>query len=308
MKAVSVFLMVSILSVAHLKAQDYEFRVLANKGENMVKKEHRNIDWEPIKTGTKLRKGSVIRIEKDAYIGLVHHTGRTYEIVEPGNYTVDRLSTALQTSHNGISAKYANYVLSKFSDNTADVQGNFKKYQSATGAVKRALGNVATLNVLIPTTSEIYNSEILIRWNEIAVDDPVYIINFKNKYSEPITSIETKESAYILNMDDHKFVHEELVIVDIQLKGDGRIRSGEYGVKRLTGEKELSVRKGLRELKGDITKRNAMSELLLASFYEDNHLLADALTHYESAITMAPQVDEFKMIYEQFIKRTGLGR
>ena len=63
--------------------QDYAFKVLANKGTNEVKTGN---TWLPIKTGASLKVGDELRISENAYIGMVHATGKPFEIKKAGSF------------------------------------------------------------------------------------------------------------------------------------------------------------------------------------------------------------------------------
>ena len=47
--------------------------------------------------------------------------------------------------------------------------------------------------------------------------------------------------------------------------------------------------------------QSAMGYLLKATFFEENELLLDAITAYEKAIDLEPEVAEFKVLYSRFI-------
>src|SRR5690348_6017056 len=70
-------------------AQDYAFKVLANKGTNEVKT---GDAWQPIKTGATLQSGDELKLSENAYIGLVHKTGKPMELKKPGSYKVADLA------------------------------------------------------------------------------------------------------------------------------------------------------------------------------------------------------------------------
>jgi len=57
--------------------QDYAFKVLANKGSNEVKS---GDGWLAVKTGTSLKTGDELKISENAYLGLVHSSGKPIEI------------------------------------------------------------------------------------------------------------------------------------------------------------------------------------------------------------------------------------
>ena len=57
---------------------------------------------------------------------------------------------------------------------------------------------------------------------------------------------------------------------------------------------------------GEMTEETALNKFILAGFYEDNELLIDAISAYEAAIKMAPDVDTYKDAYEEFLLRNKL--
>jgi hypothetical protein len=48
--------------------------------------------------------------------------------------------------------------------------------------------------------------------------------------------------------------------------------------------------------------------LVYASFFEENGLLLDAMTKYEEAIKMSPEVDDFKELYNGFLIKNNLAK
>ncbi len=76
----------------------------------------------------------------------------------------------------------------------------------------------------------------------------------------------------------------------------------------MTDEEAELIEEELEELKLELSGQEAILDMLiLASFYEQNNLLADALTTYERVTELAPDVEAFKTAYDQFVFRNGLG-
>src|SRR6185503_19175493 len=67
---------------ANAQAQDYAFKVLANKGANEYKS---GDSWQSIKTGASLKAGDELKVSENSYIGLVHATGKPLELKQAGN-------------------------------------------------------------------------------------------------------------------------------------------------------------------------------------------------------------------------------
>ena len=75
----------ALLFVGHVAfGQGYTFKVLANKGENKVKS---GADWKALKTGASLVDTDELEVSDNAYLGLVHSSGKTLELKSAGNMT-----------------------------------------------------------------------------------------------------------------------------------------------------------------------------------------------------------------------------
>ena len=59
-------------------------------------------------------------------------------------------------------------------------------------------------------------------------------------------------------------------------------------------------------MKVELFEETAISKLILASFYEENGLILDALINYEAALKIEPQVEAYKIAYGKFLKRNKL--
>ncbi|MEM7549063.1 MAG: hypothetical protein AAF363_05285 [Bacteroidota bacterium] len=278
-------------------AQNYVFKVLANRGESQVKTDG---SWKPVKTGSTLNNGDELKVTEDAYIGLVHKTGKTYELKNAGLVDINELASNLNSSSSSVASKYADFVLNKM---TASNGGNL----TATGAVTRAVDGQTPLKVFTPSTVEVLNPEAKISWSNVE-DNATYVVTLKNMFDEVIMEEETQKTAIDLNFETPGLKDERLVIMNVSLKGSEDIKSGDIGIQRLAGEDAKPVMDELEGLKAETTDGTAMSYLVLASFYENNNLLVDALTSYEKAIEISPDVEDFVIMRNNFIERNNLNK
>src|SRR5688572_17001615 len=109
MKIFSVItLFLAIVAVQYADAQTYSFKVLVNKGKNEVKS---GGTWQPIKTGSTLKQGEELRVADNAYLGLVHVTGKPLEVKQAGNYKVDDLAAKIGGGTSVLN-KYTDFILS----------------------------------------------------------------------------------------------------------------------------------------------------------------------------------------------------
>ncbi|MDH5398690.1 MAG: hypothetical protein OEX02_11105 [Cyclobacteriaceae bacterium] len=296
MKNLKTILTITLLGVGFIAfGQSYTFKVMANKGTNQVKS---GTDWQPLKTGTSLKSTDELKISENAYLGLIHSGGKTLEWRDAGTFKVSDLAAKVG-SGTSVTAKYADFLASKMS-----AEGK-KNRLSATGAVHRALSDAA-INVNIPNSGQVYAETAIIRWDPIEGDNIVYKVTVTDMFEEPLVSEETTDTFFELNLSDGKMEGQNVVLLMVTTAEDEDVKSGTYAIKKLPGEDKKKVEAGLGDLMTDISEQTALNKYILAGFYEENNLLIDALTSYEQAITLAPEIDTYKEAYEDFLIRNGL--
>ena len=284
-------------------AQDYAFRVLASKGQNMVKKG--STDWQPLKTGAKLNSGEEVKLAANGYLGLVHSSGKTMELKEASVYNIAKLSSELGTGTQSIASKYADFVMSKMSPE--QIEENWNKYASVTGAAERGSED-ASINIFMPQSVSVLNKKATIRWEPIK-DDAVYVVHLKNLFEEKIMVVETNDPFYTIDFNNEQIknsVVENLIIVSVSLKDDESIASKNAAIELMTDEDAKTYEVELKSLESNIGSETSINNLIFAEFYEENGLILDALTSYEDAVKLSPDVEYFQEAYNEFLVRNGL--
>src|SRR4051812_508558 len=276
-------------------SQDYAFKVLANKGANEYKS---GDSWQALKTGASLKAGDELKVTENAYLGLVHASGKPMELKQAGNYKVADLASKV-SGGTSVLNKYTDFILSS---NSAEAK---KNRLSATGAVHR--GAPTMLNVFLPPpqNASIYGKTMVVEWETPKVGGP-YLVSLKNIFEEELTKFETPETILHIDLTDPKLANESAFLVEVSSKADGNTKSEGKVVKRLPPADLERVKKAYTEISGDVKDESAFSKFIQAGFYEQNGLLIDALTAYESAIKMAPDVDDFKTARDEFLLRNKL--
>lgn len=296
MKSLISILTISLLLVgATVYGQSYTFKVLANKGTNEVKSGN---EWKPLKTGASLKDGDELKLSENAYLGLVHNSGKTLELKESGNHKISDLSSKISSGGTNVASKYADFVLSKMS---AEKKTN---RLSATGAVHRAVVN-SSINIYMPNSVDIYNDKALIEWGVVEGEN-TFVLTVVNMFGDELFSIESSTNRYLLDLTSEKLEKEAALLVTVSVKGNEEMKSEEVAIKRLPGDKAEIVKANLRELMNEVDIQNALNNYILAGFYEENRLLLDALFYYEEAIKIAPEVESYQEAYEEFLFRNGL--
>jgi hypothetical protein len=279
-------------------AQDYAFKVLANKGANEYKSSE---GWQPIKTGAVLKLGDELKISENAYLGLVYNTGKPLEVKKSGSYKVSDLAKEVGPGTSVLN-KYTDFILSS---NSAEAK---KNRLSATGAVHR--GEPTMLNVFLPPPQNagVYGKVMVVEWETPKSGGP-YVVILKDIYEEEIARFETPETLMRIDMADAKFpklATELAILVEVASKADAKTKSEGKVVKKLDPATLERVKKAYAEIAGEIKEETAFDKFIQAGFFEQNGLLIDALTSYEESIRLAPDVDDFRTGRDEFLYRNKL--
>ncbi|MEQ8810323.1 MAG: hypothetical protein RIE59_14730, partial [Imperialibacter sp.] len=188
--------------------------------------------------------------------------------------------------------------------NERDGGGNDRSNMKATGAVERAL--TSAINVMLPKSVDFYGDNAIVRWKAIGEDNTTYIVTVKNIFDEEVAKIETDQTAYELDFTNPKLAQERLVILNVKVKGDEDMKSSDYGIKRLSNTESAKVNENIKGLKSEVNEETPLNKIIYASFFEENNLVLDALTKYEEAIEMSPEVQDFQDMYQSFLVKNGL--
>ncbi|MCB0493785.1 MAG: hypothetical protein KDC93_15375 [Cyclobacteriaceae bacterium] len=275
--------------------QDYAFKVLANKGTNEVKS---GDSWQAIKTGSSLNTTDEVRLSENAYLGLIHKTGKPLEVKKAGPYKVADLAAQVQGGGTSVLNKYTDFILSS---NSAEAK---KNRLSATGAVHRGLEDI---KVYLPENqySGVFSKKAVINWSAEKGGAP-YIVTFKNMFDDELMKVETPETSIEVNLADPKLTNESAILIEVRSKADPNVKSEQHLIKKLSAAEQERVTKALSEIKGVVGEETALNKFIMAGFYEENKLYVDAITAYEEAIKMAPDVASYKEAYDEFLLRNKL--
>jgi hypothetical protein len=305
MKIISLISVITLLLLSNtVIGQGYVFRVLANRGVNQVQKADGTT--QPLKTGAKLNAGESILAGNGAYIGLMHKTGKTIEVRTAGTTQVNDLEKKISAAKTGVANRYAQFVMNKMNQGDGDVNTNYRNNLKATGAVNRAT-NSSSIKVMLPSSIDLLNPNAIIRWSG-GDEGTNYIVSVKNIFDEEIFVTETSDTSVKIDFDADKLANERLVILSVKSKEDGTVTSSDYGIKRMSKEDAKSINENLAILKAEVSDDSPLNKLIYASFYEENNLILDALTKYEEAVLLSPDVEDFKSIYDDFLIKNGLSK
>ncbi len=294
----------SLAFAGNVAAQEEMFKVLASKGTNKVIGSG-STEAKPLLIGKKLYKGDKITLSEGCYLGLAHKSGKTIELKKSGTFEVAKLSSEVLSQNATLGKKYVDYVVSEMTAQDEDMAKNRHKYMAVTGSVERGLesiklvapnSNIKSFVVSVPTT---------IRWNKLA-DVAIYNVKILNLFDEHVYSVETPDTSITIDLAAINKTNDQVQILLVASKANAEIKSTGLSLNYIGGEKGLKIKKDIADLKREMPEENALNKLVLASFYEENKMYLDAMESYVQAIKIQPDVEDYKVLYGQFLMRTGI--
>jgi hypothetical protein len=211
---------------------------------------------------------------------------------------VDLLSK-VQSGSTSVVNKYTDFILSS---NSAEAK---KNRLSATGAVHRGLN---TLSVYLPdnvTKGTVLNNIIIIGWDKGHSTGP-YVVTLKDMFDDQLAVMETPETSIQIDLNAAKLADQPTIIVEVMSKNDHKMKSEPRIIKKLAPAQAEAVKKELSQVTSEATEETALNKFILAGFYEEHNLIIDAITAYEQAIKMAPDVPSYKEAFDEFLLRQQL--
>lgn len=286
----ALFAIMFVVGQAH--AQDYAFKVLANKGKNELKAGE---TWQQLKVGTTLKKDDELRISENAYLGLVHVTGKAIEVRKAGKYKVMDLAKEVKEPNNVLN-KYTDFILSA---NTGP-----QNTLAATGAVDRG-GSSIKVYLPKPELAIVYSDKVTINWEEDKALAP-FVVVLKSMFGDELASLETADNFLVVDLSNKSFMNEDNIIVTVESKSNKNKISDEYTLKRLSKADKERIKTEFTKITATTSEPTAINKMAIAAFFEQNSLLIDAIPYYQEAIKLAPDVPDYKEFYNDFLLRYGI--
>lgn len=277
-------------------SQDYLFKVLASKGQNKVAQ-------TSIKVGSALHKGDQITLAEGGYLGLAHHTGRTIELSKSGKYLVNDLVKQIKTHTKGTGAKYLEYVLSETTQKTSNsILEKRYAYMTKPAGVRREDPSIL---FYLPNSAKVLGNEAFISWF-INDTEPQVVKKFKlvieDEFGVLIDERIVEGQATFLNLYDPKLKEHRMLTYKIIALDNPRFASDAQFFFKMN-QNDADIYSDYTILKEAET---ALEKIILAKFFEEKGLIVDAMTSYQQAMQLAPDVNSYQKLYDDFLERAKL--
>jgi len=291
------FVIALLLCFGQSIAQDGIFTIILNKGGNSLSN---GKETKSITVGGTVNQDQLLNVVENGYIALLHNaTGSGLELNQAGEYKISDLQAAVANKENSLLSKYGKFLMTSLMSQTDNSQT-----LNVTGAVER--GSETIIPVLLPKITDVYGSELLVTWKSMDhIND--YIITVRNKMDQTIFQKSVSGNRFVLHLDGSAFANESMFILNVQAKNREVFTSRDFGIRRVNGAHRDTIEQQYSNLLGTSnTENTTLGKLLIASFFEEHQLTADALSYYESAVKTSPDPIGFAVLYDSFLARNGL--
>lgn len=318
-------------------AQNYEFKVLAQKGEISVQRNNSS-KWIKIKIGDLIYNNDKIKVENNSYLGLSHNSGKILDITKSGTYTTTELNKNLQSKKkNTVTGKFVKYVSDQI-DNSGGIFASKSQTENmkTTGAINRsleldaqegqkintmtgldkntssAISSVANLifpsddskiKAILPRTSYLFDDDINFLWYKDN-ETQSYTIFIVDRNDAVIFSKMTNDTTITINLKNTNLKPGTNYYWYVQGKDK---KSDQYNIYWLTQSEKANINTDLVSIYNELGDEDTpLKNLILAAFYEDANIQDRAINCYKKALNMAHNPDEFKRLYGRYLANIGL--
>jgi len=294
-KTVFAFVIAALFSFS-VSAQDYTFKVTSVKGDAKA-------NGSALKVGSKIKSGAVITVGDGTLLNVAHSNGKTLNISKKGTYKVDDLAKGCNAKKGSLSEKYAAYVLNELTSGKSDGVG--ADNMSKTGSVKRG-------DLDVKANFAVENDNAVLRFfpehmKGFEGEAKSYTFVITDLMSTELLKAEVKEPSLTIDLSEEKYKNaiSGALQYHVYINGDESQVSPEYLLKMVGGEEAIKIKEDVASLSGD---NSAMNKLILAKYFEDQGLHANAMYAYEEAIKMSESNEMYENLYQAFLDRNYLSK
>lgn len=309
MKKVILLLYISLLALTS-NAQ-YVFKVLAAEGGTQI---YSNNTWENAVAGTEINTNEKIKITNNGYLGLIHQDGEILELKTIGVYSLVDLETKVSAKNSTLGTTYGALVS----------QGMFAANTNATSNYTTAetiyKGNTTSIIIYAPQKIKALKKDPLtLHWNNCG-EGYRYTITLTDFFGQVINTIESTTNSATLDFSTMNLkVEDEMderlkqsYLLTIQSKTNPECTSSNdpkntskghnYQIEVVETLREKEISSAINQVKATIDATSALDQMVLAAAYEKQGLMTYAVSSYHKAQELAPNVSDFKLQYEEYIK------
>jgi len=294
-------------------AQTNEFRILAAKGQVLVKKNGKG-NWEKIFTGGQINVKDKIKLLPGSYLGLVHSKGKTIELKKDGIYSATQLSKDVAGMKTTMTGQLANLIVSEVGSSSGSIYKDSNKSMNQSGAVERRLdsdfskpnsseGSGDRILIQSAIKEHLLNQEVIFEWKRLQ-SEKEYEFYLTDRFDRLEFSKATTDSFLVVDTKQLKLEKGVYYFWRVIVKGKPELKSDEACFMILTDTELKGLNDTLKLLKEELgSEQTATSKLMYAVFFEKYNLISEAKSSFLDALKIAPDVEVYNNLYYNFLRR-----
>ncbi|MGE5401259.1 MAG: hypothetical protein ACM3S2_12710 [Ignavibacteriales bacterium] len=277
--------------------QDYLFTVIASSGKVLFSSKDRD-NWTPLTAGSKLLRGDRIKLEDSCYLGLCYFNGRTLELAGEGLYLADALSDNLAGENTSVTKKFTDFIMNEI------IVKNKSKDMKYLSAVARQ--NLTYIDKDFPSSTILIDSIVTFRWYPVK-NTKVFAFRLMSPASRTVLLHEVQDTSVTVNISPLNLQPDSCYMWYVFDPENPALTSDSGCIRVPSMAYMKNIQDSLRELKNDLTdEKSPLNQIIIATFFENNHMALNALEHYDKALPYFNQIEEFQKKYILFLIKTGL--
>lgn len=275
-------LVILSLSLACI-AQEQSFFIVGLANKKVEYKRTEQSAWTPLKNGDTLTYKSELSILPDGYVMLICSCEKQLEIKTEGIYYMKDLIGPVLTRES-VLERYTQFVM------------------SSSGSSSESKSSTLPVWVYLPIeTSQVLGGTIRVTWAS-GLEGP-YEVRVSNDQNKEIVKLTTRDRHLDIDLSRYTSASGS-VIVSVSARNRGKeFTSLSHTLHIISKQDRARIEKAIKNISPGNT---ALSKTVLAGFFEENNLLADALRAHEEAISLEPENDSFREVRDDFLKRHGI--
>ena len=309
LKLLLVFGLLFSLTVGEAAAKKFVFSVLASNGKVEVKE--KSGSWKKLKTGAKLFEGDKVKISRNAYLGLVHKSGKALQVKEANEYSVKELAGKISKS-GSVTGRFTQYVLDEMQE-TDNLFADDKYNMDVTGSVERGseigmpfLGKDGMFRVNSPRKINLMNQDLTLKWFSVE-GAKTYTVHITDRFDRPVKSFDVKDTVYNFKPAEFKLETDVYYFWYVTVSDDDKKKSEDGCFMVYSDQSAKALNDSLLVLEEELgDMENPVSQALVAYFYEKNNLVDKADEAYKKAVELSEGMEDYKNMYDRFRKRVNL--
>ncbi len=291
----NVALLIITLFSLNAFGQSTLFKVITSQGDIKVTS---NGQTSAISSGQRLNSGSQVAVGSNSYLGLIHISGSTMEVKQAGNYDVTELAKKFTTEQSSFTGKYADYVVSRMTSS----EESAKNY-NYTGAVKRDIAGAKEIILWAPSESTenvvniLQTIPVQLNWSEVEGINS-YVVRVKTfDESKTLYSQITTSNSLTVDLSKLEPTTDTPYFIEVSANGSSsKVVQSKKPFYLLDNASSDAITQNLDKIKSKVDTESAIGNLIIASFYEENGFTMYAISSYQKAVQLEPNVSEYKEV------------